>query len=403
MTFIYTLLNILEWIVFIYLGFAAIYIFIYAFAGIFGYSSNHKEPKKIRKFAVLIPGYKEDTVIIEVAKEACKQGYPRDKYEVIVIADSFQQKTLDALRKLPIRIIEVSFDVSTKSKALNKAMEEIGDDYDLACILDADNIMYINFLFRMNQAFEDGFIAVQGHRIAKNLNTNFAVLDAISEEVNNHIFRRGHRSIGLSSALIGSGMAFDYAFFKNIMQEVNAVGGFDKELELRLLQAKHKIEFVDDALVMDEKVQKTEVFENQRKRWLSAQFIYFGRYFIPGLKGLFLKGNIDFADKVYQMVQPPRILLLGLLTIITFGAIGLFLIFGSDTYEVMFFHYSYWLIITGITYLAFMLSIPKKFYNKQTLKAVVGLPMSFIVMLLSLFKLKGANKKFIHTTHGTEQ
>jgi cellulose synthase/poly-beta-1,6-N-acetylglucosamine synthase-like glycosyltransferase len=403
MQILYTIIQVLEWIVFVYLGFAAIYIFIYAFAGIFGYSSNQKSSLNYRKFAVLIPGYKEDNVIVEVAKKATEQSYPKDLFEVIVIADSFQENTLEALRKLPIRVIEVSFEKSTKSKALNKAMEVIGDDYDLACVLDADNIMYPDFLDKINKAFDDEFLAVQGHRIAKNLNTNFAVLDAISEEVNNHIFRRGHRTLGLSSALIGSGMAFDYAFFKQIMSEVNAVGGFDKELELRLLQAKHKIEFVDDAYVMDEKVQKTEVFENQRKRWLSAQFVYFGRYFFPGLKGLFLKGNIDFADKVYQMVQPPRILLLGLLTIISLGAVGLYLIFGESTYDVMYFNYLSWLIITTITYIAFMLSIPKKFYNKQTLKAVVGLPMSFIIMLGSLFKLKGANKKFIHTTHGTDQ
>ena len=50
----------------------------------------------------------------------------------------------------------------------------------------------------------------------------------------------------------------------------------------------------------DEKVQKVEVFENQRKRWLSAQFIYFGRFVTPGIIHLFAKGNIDFFDKVYQ-------------------------------------------------------------------------------------------------------
>ena len=379
------------------------YIFIFAFAGIFGYKANQKPAKKMRKIALLIPGYKEDAVIVEVAKKATEQDYPHDKYEVIIIADSFQQSTLKKLAELPIRVIEVSFEKSTKSKALNKAMETIGDHYDLACILDADNIMYPDFLTKINQAFEKGFLAVQGHRIAKNLNTNFAVLDAISEEVNNHLFRRGHRVLGLSSALIGSGMAFDYAFFKGIMQEVKAVGGFDKELELRLLQAKHKIEFVDDALVMDEKVQKTEVFENQRKRWLSAQFVYFGRYFFPGIKGLFLKGNIDFADKVYQMVQPPRILLLGLVTILSVSVFALHLIFQESTYEVLHFHLFHWLTITGFTYAAFLLSIPRMFYNQQTLQAIIGLPKSFFVMFASLFKLKGANKKFIHTQHGTEQ
>ena len=111
--------------------------------------------------AVLIPGYKEDAVIIEVAREALKQNYPSNEFDVVIIADSFRSETLKELAKLPIRLIEVSFDVSTKSKALNKAMEELGDNYEIAVVLDADNIMAVDFLTRINQAFENGFMVVQ--------------------------------------------------------------------------------------------------------------------------------------------------------------------------------------------------------------------------------------------------
>ena len=83
-----------------------------------------------------------------------------------------------------------------------------------------------------------------------------AVLDAISEEINNHIFRKGHRVLGLSSAIIGSGMAFRYNYFKNLMLTVTAVGGFDKEIELKMLKEGRTIEYLDDAVVLDEKVQK---------------------------------------------------------------------------------------------------------------------------------------------------
>ena len=272
---------------------------------------------KQRKVAVLIPGYKEDNVIVEVARRALEQSYPEQLFDVVVIADSFQELTLHKLRKLPIKLVEVSFEKSTKSKALNKAMEVIGDEYHVALVLDADNIMEFDFVEKINEAFNKGYKVVQGHRIAKNLNTPMAILDAISEEVNNHIFRKGHRVLGLSSALIGSGMAFDYHFFKTTMAKVNAVGGFDKELELKLLRNRNTIEYLHNAEVMDEKVQKTEVFANQRKRWLSAQFIYFKRFIGSGLKELFFRGNVDFMDKVYQMISPPRVLLLGLVMIIT--------------------------------------------------------------------------------------
>lgn len=392
------IINILEYVFVIYFGFAAIYVFIFAFASIFPFHQKTPSKSTFRKFAVLIPGYKEDAVIVEVAKDALNQDYPNDSFDVVIIADSFQPETIAELKKLPIKLVEVSFEVSTKSKALNKTMAQLGDDYDVALVLDADNMMEAGFISKINQAFDNGFMVVQGHRAAKNVNTSFAILDAISEEVNNNIFRKGHRKLGFSSALIGSGMAFDYAFFKETMANVKAVGGFDKELELKLLKGKNKIEYVNDALVLDEKVQKSEVFAKQRKRWLSAQFVYFARYFFPGLYHLVFKGNIDFFDKVYQMVSPPRVLLIGITSIVTAFYALLFILF-PDT-EFWSFSISEWAIVWGLVVMAFLFSIPGKFYNTKTLYAILTLPKAFFLMFASLFKLKGANKRFIHTQHG---
>lgn len=231
------------------------------------------------------------------------------------------------------------------------------------------------------------------------MNTAFAVLDAISEELNNSIFRKGHRAMGLSSALIGSGMAFDYALFKARMKDIKAIGGFDKELELTLLRDDYQIEYLNDALIYDEKVQKVEVFEKQRKRWLSAQFIYFGRFFIPGLRALITSGNIDFFDKVYQMISPPRILLLGI-TGLTFLFYLTFRIVFPES-EVLVIPVDYWFIALVLIAFAFVLGIPVKYYNTHTIKAMLTLPRAFFSMFFSLFRLRGANKKFIHTQHGT--
>lgn len=401
MQFLNILFAILELVLFAYLAFAAFYILIFSVAGLSTPKKQANISKQFdRKFAVLIPGYKEDAVIVEVAKKALEQSYDTNKFDVIVIADSFEQKTLKALKALPISLIEVSFETSTKSKALNAAMAQIGDGYDVALILDADNIMETDFIQKMNAAFDQGYKVVQGHRIAKNTNTSFAILDAISEEVNNHIFRKGHRALGLSSALIGSGMAFDYRFFKSTMANINAIGGFDKELELTLLRDGETIEYLHDALVLDEKVQKAAVFANQRKRWLSAQFVYFKRFFWSGVKSLFLKGNLDFFDKVYQMIAPPRVLLAGLVTLLFLGATLVQLFFPQlSTY------FSVppwaWQITFVSVVIAFLCAIPRGFYNRKTLKALLTLPKAFALMFLSLFRLKGANKKFIHTQHGT--
>ena len=390
------IIQILEYTLLDYFGFASLYIFIFSFAGLWYKTRTHTVVNKIRKIAILIPGYKEDEVILEVTKSALLQKYPMNLFDVIVIADSFEKITLDQLKTLPVKLVEVNFDQSTKSKALNKAMEVIGDRYDVALVLDADNIMEPHFILKINEAFDNGFIVVQGHRAAKNLNTSFAILDAISEEINNHIFRKGHRALGLSSGLIGSGMAFEYHFFKNTMAKVNAVGGFDKELELKLLRSGHTIEYLNHALVLDEKIQKSQDFQNQRRRWISTQFIYFRKYFLSGLKELFLRGNIDFFDKVYQMVSPPRILLLGIVGMITL-CYGLIDVFGVSFESHI--NPSFWYMTLSITVIAFLMAIPFKFYNSKTIMAMLMLPKAFGMMFLLLFKLKGANTKFIHTKH----
>ena len=381
--------HIIEFCFLIYLVFTDIYLFLFALAGIFPLKRKDSIPGKKRKILVLIPGYREDAVIIGVAKEALRQDYGTENYDVVIIADGFKPETIATLKKLHIRVIEVKLEYSTKSRALNAALSQTDNSYDVAVVLDADNIMAKDFLTRINVAFCDGYLAVQGHRVAKNLDTPFAILDAVSEEMNNHIFRKGHRVLRLSSALIGSAMAFDYDYFKKMMKKVEVVGGFDKEIEVRLLQKKNKIEYLPDAYVYDEKVPNAKVFTKQRRRWLSAQIHYFGKSFLPSLKDLFLHGNIDFFNKALQFILLPRILLISLLFVI-----AVVYYFAASLTA---FYMALGLLILGI--LIFLFSIPKYFYNFRTLWALTRLPAGIILMLFSLLNIKGGNKEFLHTKH----
>jgi len=397
MQVIESILKAIEYIMYGYFIMASLYIFVFAFAGHF-YKKQRSHFSTVQsKIVVLIPSYKEDTVIIEVAKSALKQNYESERFDIVVIADSLKQTTIAKLKTLPILLIEVSFEESTKAKALNTAMANLKESYDYAIVLDADNLMEPNFLVKMNNAFLSGYQIVQGHRKAKNVNTSFAILDAASEEINNHIFRRGHRALGLSSGLIGSGMGFDFQLFKSMMQTVNAIGGFDKELEFKFAEKRIPIEYLQDAVVLDEKIQKSSDFSNQRRRWLATQFVYLNRYFKQGCLELFFKGNINFFDKVWQMIVPPRILLLGITSLL--AIIFSFLTFTLNIHSYISAYL--WILNLLITVAAFVLALPKSFYNTNTLKALVSLPTAFVRMALLLFKLKGANNKFIHTSHGS--
>lgn len=70
----------------------------------------------------LIPAYKSDAVIVHAAQSALQQDYPQELHEVVVIADRLQPATLAELRRMPIRVLEASFENSSKARALNFAV-----------------------------------------------------------------------------------------------------------------------------------------------------------------------------------------------------------------------------------------------------------------------------------------
>jgi cellulose synthase/poly-beta-1,6-N-acetylglucosamine synthase-like glycosyltransferase len=385
-----TTINILLIIVFLATAFTVVYSLVFSIGGMFAPKKKFRHKEVYKKIAVLMPSYREDAVILETANHALFQQYPSHHYDVVVIADSLQPETIEKLKKLPVQLIEVKFEGSTKSKALNAAFQSLKASYDIAVVLDADNLMRPDFLTKINAAFANGCYAVQGHRIAKNLNTRFAILDGISEEINNHIFRKGQQALGFSSSIIGSGMAFSYLYLKQVMSEINAVGGFDKELELKLIEDNHRIVYLEDAYVLDEKVQRHQVFANQRTRWISAQLTYLKKYFLKGSLCL-LFGKTDYANKVAHYAMVPKVLLMGFLFIAT--AVSWF------TPDNLLIGFSQWSTLSVLYMLAMIIAVPRSFYNFQTVKALSSLPLSFFVMVAAIFHLKDANKKFIHTPH----
>ncbi|WP_347396248.1 glycosyltransferase, partial [Parabacteroides leei] len=122
-----------------------------------------------KRIAILIPAYKEDRVIMECVASCMNQNYPTDKYDIVVISDRMKEGTDQILSSLPVKLVNVHFENSTKAKALNFAMDQIGDLYDIAVVLDADNVIYADFLQNINNFFSTpGVRIVQAHRKAKN-------------------------------------------------------------------------------------------------------------------------------------------------------------------------------------------------------------------------------------------
>jgi cellulose synthase/poly-beta-1,6-N-acetylglucosamine synthase-like glycosyltransferase len=390
MSIVLNLLSLVFDLLGLFLMLNVLYLLLFAIAGHRKQSALPKAPAGAsRSMCVFIPAYHSDAVILETAPAAQRQLYS-GHVDVHVIADGLQPATVQALRHQGIGVVEVAFEKSTKGKALLAALQALpADKYDVAVVLDVDNVMGKDFLTQVNDAFAAGYRVAQGHRTAKNLDSAFAVLDACNEEINNHIFRQGHASLGMSAALIGSGMAFDYQYFKQLMQDIGDTPGEDKEMDFRIVKSHIKICYLPHAYVYDEKIPNSQAFTTQRTRWIAAQLEFLQKYFWEGPRQL-LRGNVEFFDKVLQTLLVPRILLLGLLSSLVFlSLIGMSL--GPKA--------QFWAALLAGTGGALLLSLPARLYNRQVAQAILHLPLALVSMVLALLQIKKAKTSFMPTPH----
>ena len=340
-------------------------------------------------FLVLFPAYHEDAVIIHSIESFLHQDYPKDSYHVVVISDNMSEETNQHLASLPITLLCPNFEKSSKAKALQHAISSISHHtssvYDYVVILDADNIVASDFLTQLSKVAHPS-IAIQCHRTAKNADNDIAALDGLSEEINNSIFRKGHNRIGMSSALIGSGMCFDYHWFKaNVTKLDSAVE--DRELEALLMMQGVHIHYAEDILVMDEKVSNSDNFQRQRLRWMTGQVQAFLQM-LPYLPKAVITGNINYIDKTIQQALIPRSILLVLTPILC--------IIASITSSI--YHLKWWFTL-ALFIIGLYIAIPSQLRTKSLLKKVFTIPQLVWHMSRIILHIKTSNKDFIHTIH----
>ena len=362
-------------------------------------------------FLVLFPAYHEDAVIVHSVSEFLKSDYPQDKFHVTVISDHMEEATNNQLASLPITLLQPVFDKSSKAKALQYAIrniEERGErreerqTFDYVVILDADNVVCPDFLTRLNEVCQQGYQAIQCHRCAKNSNNDIAVLDGVSEEINNTLFRRAHNVIGMSSALIGSGMCFDYQWFAAHVGLLNSAVE-DRELEAILMKENIYIRFENDIPVYDEKVSNSDNFQHQRLRWMNGQWQTL-LLMLPYIPKAVITANINYIDKTIQQALIPRSILLMLTAFFSVIATLLPLLFPPPfpfhlhpfTLPLM------WWGLFLLLCLSLVIAMPARLRSRAVFSRIAWLPRLVWRMLSNITKMDRKNKDFLHTTHGTK-
>ena len=404
---IWTIIHIVEILLWILLAASGAYILFFALVSMMGkkqdsrltaYLSNLtslREPR-YNNFLILYPAYNEDRVIVHSVHTFVGQYYPYQNFHVCVISDHMKPETNELLEGLPVTVLQPVFEKSSKAKAMQYAIQMVESGqckpegrkaYDYIVILDADNVVEADFLEKLNTICNRGYKAIQCHRCAKNSDNNSAVLDGVSEEINNTIFRKAHNRIGLSSALIGSGMCFDYEWFHENVFKLSTAGE-DRELEALLLKQKIYIHYEPEIHVYDEKVSNKDNFQKQRLRWMTAQ-IQSLLNLLPYIPKAIVTLNIDFIDKTIQQALIPR----SMLIVITFVMACLITLLSRV------WCLKWWLLFLFIC-LSLYVSTPKQLRKHSVFGKLFSLPMLVWKMLTNILKIDHKNTDFIHTEHG---
>ena len=346
--------------------------------------------KEYFTYLILYPAYNEDRVIINSVQKFLAQYYPYSCFHVSVISDHMQPETNQKLSELPITLLQPVFEKSSKAKAMQYAMDQIKDDYDFIIILDADNVVESHFLEQLNTECAKGYKAIQCHRCAKNNDNDIAVLDGVSEEINNTIFRKAHNRVGLSSALIGSGMCFDFQWFKENVYKLTTAGE-DRELEALLLQQKVYIHYAPNIHVFDEKVSNKDNFQKQRLRWMTAQIQSLFRL-LPYIPKAIMTLNWDYIDKTIQQALIPR-------SMLVVGALGMSLV--MTVFSLVFslsWYIKWWCLFLAVC-ISLYIATPKQLRKHSVFGKILALPKLVWKMVMNILKIDRKNTDFIHTTH----
>jgi len=293
-----------------------LYMSVFAIAGMFSRHPNVPKSRHLNRFIVLIPSYQGNKGAIETVMAVLGQSYPQRLFDVTVISEHEDEMTNFRLAQYPITLLTPNFENSSKARSLQFAVNNLPQFklYDIVVVLDAGTIVDQEFLQEINDAYEvSGTKAIQAHRLSKNRDTAIAHMDAVFEEINNTIFRRGHITLGLSSSLSGSGNAFSFEWFKDNIYKIKS-SAYTKEMEALLLRQHIFVDYFDDILVYDEKKRETKEFNDQRAHWASTQFYSLIKN-IRFLPMAIFNRYYAWIDKLIQWMLIPRTIMMAIMVL----------------------------------------------------------------------------------------
>lgn len=281
---------------------------------IFGKAGRNYLP--LKRFAIFIPAHNEEIVIENIVDNLRQMNYPKDSYDIFVIADNCSDNTAAIAAAAGANVLE-RFDDKKKGKgfALQWAFEKVlyteDCDYDAVVIFDADNLVSRNFLKEMNNKLCQGQKVVQGYIDSKNPNDSWITASySFAFWSSNRLFQSARSFLGMSCEIGGTGFCMDVEVLKQIGWQATCLVE-DLEFTMKLMMNNIKVGWANEAVVYDEKPLTLVQSWRQRRRWMQGFADVCSRYFLK----LFIKGlkerNAALIDCAIYTLQPYVILIGG--------------------------------------------------------------------------------------------
>ncbi|TAF56945.1 MAG: hypothetical protein EAZ62_00340 [Sphingobacteriia bacterium] len=336
-------------------------------------------------YACIVTAYEETGQIPMVVESLLKMD--STSFHVYVVADKCDVSGLH-FPDSRVTILRPPQTLSSNTKSHFYAIDHFIRPHNRLAIIDSDNLVDAGFLLAVESYFTQGFEAVQGVRKAKNLNTVIAGLDGARDLFYHFYDGKLLFGLGSSATLSGSGMAFSVDLYEDCLRNLPIEGaGFDKVLQYEVVRRNKRIAFAENAVVYDEKTAQADQLVKQRARWINTWFRYFGFGFNLLAKGLLALQRNQILFGII-LLRPPLFIFLGLGAILT--CLGFWVGDGLAVWG---------LVAMAAFVFAFFISLVLQQAEKRIWKSLVGVPLFVFYQVLSLLKVRKANRHSVATKH----
>ncbi|MFZ3101161.1 MAG: glycosyltransferase family 2 protein [Desulfitobacteriaceae bacterium] len=292
-----------------------VFTFYYFILSMFGLY-RRKETKILipeKTFAMVIAAHNEEKVIEPLIDNLFQMDYPRELYDVFVVADNCTDKTALIARNAGASVHQ-RFNSIKKGKGF--ALEwmfhrlfRMERQYHAVVIFDADNLVKENFLVEMNNKLCQGEKIVQCYLDSKNpFDTWVTNTFSIAFWITNRLLQLARYNIGLSNVLGGTGMCISTEVLKQFGWGATSLTE-DLEFSMKALSHGVKTSWAHDAVVYDEKPLTFVQSWHQRKRWAQGQVDVAGRYFFPLLLRGIKERKLTYIDAAVHLFQPALVMI----------------------------------------------------------------------------------------------